>query len=96
MLLQLQWPRRFNGLQVHILSKISVHGDISLNLEIDGNYLVPDYENMVDGAFLQIRIQVYSCLSALCKDFRPTMNSSTQLIVAWRTNVPLAAILQMY
>jgi len=27
-------------------------------LEIDGNHLVPDQENMLDGAFLQIRIQV--------------------------------------
>ena len=29
-----------------------------LNLETDGNHLVPGQENMVDGAFLQIRIQV--------------------------------------
>ena len=29
-----------------------------LNLEVDGNHLVPGQENMVDGAFLQIRIQV--------------------------------------
>ena len=39
-------------------SKISAHGDVSLNLQTDGNHLVPDQENMLDDAFLQIRIKV--------------------------------------
>jgi len=37
---------------------MSDHGDVSFNLATDGNHLLPDKENMVDGAFLQTRIQV--------------------------------------
>jgi len=40
------------------MHKAMDYGDVSFNLATDGNNLVPDQKNMMDGAFLQTRIQV--------------------------------------
>jgi len=52
----------FNHSSVAYLSSSSVENlcprGVASNLETDGNHSVPDQENMVGDAFLQIRIQV--------------------------------------
>jgi len=64
-------------------SKISVHGDVCLNMETDVNHSEFGQENMVDGTFLQMHIQVqpesilsfyiakHSILERMCSQLAP-------------------------
>ena len=49
-------------------SKISVHGDVCLNMETDVNHSEFGQENMVDGTFLQMHSQVQWLVHSVTAD----------------------------